>query len=180
MSERARLGWSLVRFEVAPPWSVTSVSCELACRVGGAFAVVATGDEIGDALSCGCLHPGHDMGVHVQRHRRVRVPETLRHHIDRYPTRQRDRRVGVAKKLTPGRSWNAWGTRQSTSPWAPTGTCSLRSMRSSTMPSVQDLVDRARPPMPSSPICRAGFSEPLVKAHSDRVSRSARRSLKCR
>ena len=55
MSERACLGWSLVPFEVAPPWSVTSVSCELACRVGGAFAAVGPGDEIGDALSCGCL-----------------------------------------------------------------------------------------------------------------------------
>jgi len=101
VSERARLGWPLVLFEVAPPWSVTSVSCELARRVGGAFAVVGPADEIGDALSCGCLHPGHDMGVHVQRHRRVRVPETLRHHIDRHATRQRDRRVGMSQVMKP-------------------------------------------------------------------------------
>jgi len=101
VSERARLGRSLVLFEVTPPWSVTSVSGELACRVGGAFAAVGPGDEIGDALSCGCLHPGHDMGVPVQRHRRVRVSETMRHHIDRHATRQRDRRVGVSQIMKP-------------------------------------------------------------------------------
>jgi hypothetical protein len=66
-------------------------------RAAGRRLPGSGGDEGGELFGSGRAHAGQQVLVGVHRERRVRVAETLAHHLDRHADGDEQRRVRVAQ-----------------------------------------------------------------------------------